>query len=296
MSNRSAFAQMRRVYERGRRSRGLVVDRDGVALGPDVVLVRHSAAGYRCARTDDLVRLTRLVFTGDARFQRLPAVLAQIARGGGDGAAADAAGVTPVQIADASEGISDAGGILPVADAHPGSRDRRTPIDMSEITNLRKQPVKVLDDRGQDVLDQKGGIMWRPKDMDPQLFVDRGLRAAEAMRNASPDAGPVGLDPMILDEIEFRQGGSLDAQRVDGRVVRQYVDYATVGIGLYGAAAGIPLDEMLANENEYARWHPRPPGQEMDETYRFLPKRNVANTKLGYDLYSSGRVGPSRNQ
>src|SRR5260221_12281701 len=41
--------------------------------GPDAVLVSQSAAGYRCARTDDLVRLTRLVFAGDARLRRLAA-------------------------------------------------------------------------------------------------------------------------------------------------------------------------------------------------------------------------------
>ena len=80
MSHRSPLARMRRLHMRGPRSRGLVVDRDGVALGPGAVLVSRSAAGYRCARNDDLVRLTRLVFAGDVRLQRLPTVLAQMAR------------------------------------------------------------------------------------------------------------------------------------------------------------------------------------------------------------------------
>jgi len=189
MSDRSPFAQMHRIYERGRRSRGLVVDRDGVALGPDVELVSRSAAGYRCARTDDLVRLTHLVFAGDARLRRLPRVLARIARaldagdlvkaqllgleipiaeldesqlawlagaadlvkagfdpsqprndrgrwtseGGGDGAAADAAGATPVQIAEASEGISDAGGILPAAADDRGQTSRAVPVAVATI-------------------------------------------------------------------------------------------------------------------------------------------------------------------
>jgi hypothetical protein len=79
--------------------------------------------------------------------------------------------------------------------------------------------------------------MQRPKDMPPSLFVDRGLAAAAALRNTPPDAS---IDQMILDHVQFRQGGALDAQRVNGVVVDQYVDYAMVGIGLYHAAAGDP--------------------------------------------------------
>lgn len=100
---------------------------------------------------------------------------------------------------------------------------------------------------------------------------------------------------MILDHLQFGQGGSLDAQRVNGVVVRQYVDYATVGLGLYGAAAGMSLEEMLDTENDYAFFFSRyTHGEDMDETYTKLPKRNVANTRIGYDLYNSARVGPSR--
>lgn len=80
------------------------------------------------------------------------------------------------------------------------------------------------------------------------------------------------------------------------RRIRQYVDYATVAIGLYGASAGLPVDQILTVENEYARRNSLYPGQKKDKTYPFLPERNVANTRLGYDLYDSGRIGRARRQ
>ncbi len=79
MTMSSPFARMRRLHQRGPRSRGLVVDRDGVALGPNAVLVRRTPSGYRCVETRDVERVTRTVFARDSRLQRLPLMLAQIA-------------------------------------------------------------------------------------------------------------------------------------------------------------------------------------------------------------------------
>lgn len=352
MTETSPFSHMRRLHERGPRSRGLVVDRDGVALGPAIAFVRRTEAGYACLSPDTLMRLARTVFGAEARFEKLPRLLGAIARAlaagdlvkaqllglempmgelddgqlaklaaaadlikvgfdpsqprdehgrwssGSDGAASDtgdASDGAPIQIADASEGISDAGGILPVSDAPGSTPQKHNSIDASEIADPRKQPVKVLDDHGLEVLDQLGNPMQRPKDMPPSLFVDRGLAAAAALQNTPPDTS---IDQITLDHIQFRQGGALDAQRVNGVVVDQYVDYATVGIGLYSAAAGVPLEQTLATENTYAALvHSRYiHGEEMDDTYTFLPKRNVGNTKIGYDLYNSGRIGPSQRQ
>src|SRR5260221_2849572 len=45
--------------------------------GPDAVLVSQSAAGYRCARTDDLLRLSRLGFARDARLRTAAALPGQ---------------------------------------------------------------------------------------------------------------------------------------------------------------------------------------------------------------------------
>jgi len=70
-------------------------------------------------------------------------------------------------------------------------------------------------------------------------------------------------------------------------------DYATVGIGLYGAAAGIPVDEILTYQNAYAAGRSDFKKARMDPIYTNLAERNVFNTKLGYQLYQSGRIGQS---
>lgn len=72
------FATMRRLHERGPRSRGLVVDAEGVALGPACVLVRRTVAGYRRAAVGEIADLTRSIFGRDARLDRIPIVLARI--------------------------------------------------------------------------------------------------------------------------------------------------------------------------------------------------------------------------
>jgi hypothetical protein len=59
MSAPSPFALMRRLHERGPRSRGLTVDRDGVALGPQLTLLRRTQAGYECLGPDVLMRVAR---------------------------------------------------------------------------------------------------------------------------------------------------------------------------------------------------------------------------------------------
>lgn len=76
----SPFATMRRLHNRGPRSRGLAVDAEGVMLGPNCVLVRRTPAGYRCAGPDELVYLTRTVLHDDTRLSRLPIVLANITK------------------------------------------------------------------------------------------------------------------------------------------------------------------------------------------------------------------------
>ncbi len=72
------FAAMRRLHERGPRARGLVVDAEGVALGPDCELVKRTPMGYRCASLDEVVLLRRTAFGDTPRLRRLPTVLASI--------------------------------------------------------------------------------------------------------------------------------------------------------------------------------------------------------------------------
>ena len=69
----------RRLYERGPTACSLAVDRSGVALGPDIVLVEATRGGYRVAAAGQLSRIGSELALGDAAIARLPLVLAQIA-------------------------------------------------------------------------------------------------------------------------------------------------------------------------------------------------------------------------
>jgi hypothetical protein len=130
--------------------------------------------------------------------------------------------------------------------------------------------------------------MQRPMDVDPPFFVDAGAAAAAAgsFSDAPGAEGRAGL-------INFGQGAPWDVQRVgsDPRPTQAFIDYATVGMALYGAAAGIPQNEMLSIENRYAGLRSNFGNAQLDQTYINLPARNVFNTKLGCQLYQSGRVG-----
>ena len=87
----------------------------------------------------------------------------------------------------------------------------------------------------------------------------------------------------------FRRSGPWDAQRLGGSKHPQFIDYSTVAIGLYAAANEISRDDILAVENAFSIFS-NFGNVDIDETYTFLPKRNVFNTDLGYSLYSSGLV------
>ncbi len=64
---------MRRLHERGCQSRGLTVDIEGAALGPDCILVRRTPSGYRCA---DLGEIRKTLGTAYGDDQDAAAVFA----------------------------------------------------------------------------------------------------------------------------------------------------------------------------------------------------------------------------
>ena len=72
------------------------------------------------------------------------------------------------------------------------------------------------------------------------------------------------------------------------------MDYSTVAIGLYAAAAGIPRDEILAIQNDVAKNSVYPANTHYDRTYTHLPEQNVINTDIGYGLVRSGGVAAPR--
>jgi hypothetical protein len=153
-----------------------------------------------------------------------------------------------------------------------------------------KRPVPFVDSSGAPVLDDVGNPILRPADLPPELFVQRGLEFAQTWAGTE-DFPEVHNSQAIYEMSSFGQGHALDAQRINGRSVREYRDYATIAIGLHDAAAGIPIEDSLKNQNAYAGLFSRF-DEPMDAVYGNLPIRNVRNTEIGYQLYQTGRITP----
>jgi hypothetical protein len=72
------FAEMRRLYERGANARGLVVDAEGVMLGPNCALVERTSDGYRRINAAALDKLVKTAFGDDHPLRRFSLVLDRI--------------------------------------------------------------------------------------------------------------------------------------------------------------------------------------------------------------------------
>jgi hypothetical protein len=57
-------SNLRRLHSRGRLSRGLVVDHQGAMVGTDCVLVRRTAAGFRCVSRQEADAIQQIAFRG----------------------------------------------------------------------------------------------------------------------------------------------------------------------------------------------------------------------------------------
>jgi RHS repeat-associated protein len=137
--------------------------------------------------------------------------------------------------------------------------------------------AKILkDDNGKVVNGGNGGPVSVPDDVDVHLFVKTGETFASL---GAPEQG----------WLAFNGGGPWDLQRIGGVFHPEFRDVATIAIGLYSAAAGIPLNDTLAAENARAAFNTYK--DRLDQTWTHLPIRNVVNTQIGYDLYNSGRIG-----
>jgi hypothetical protein len=87
----------------------------------------------------------------------------------------------------------------------------------------------------------------------------------------------------------FRRGGPWDEQRLDGRVDGRFVDYATIAIGAYAAAAGLAVRDILELEDFIARSSKFGNDTVFSLDFPHLPVRNVFNTETGYDLFNENR-------
>jgi len=133
--------------------------------------------------------------------------------------------------------------------------------------------------------DKTDGIIRGAWGYPPEFFVQKG-QEAKAIADSLNFSLWTRLNFLAADMKSFGQKGPWDIQRLGtGEVDQKYVDYATVAIGLYGGAAGMPRDYALSISNVYARFNSNF-GKDavMSRVFGSLPQRNVFNTDLGYEL------------
>ena len=166
-----------------------------------------------------------------------------------------------------------------------------TPISISQDNT----PVQLQDDQGRDVQRDDHTPIRVPRGVDIHFFVDQGLADKQALEAAtSGDDLSAAAARIAVHLSNFRDGGPWDLQRADGKNMTEFRDVSTVAIGLYAASLGLNIEDILTIENDYAGYFSRFGNAEMDETYTHLPKLNVENTRRGYELFYSGKIGPTR--
>ncbi len=152
-----------------------------------------------------------------------------------------------------------------------------------------KHPVPLMDSNGQPIFDDQGNALSRPADLPPEMYVRAGLAAGKQFAATTATPGPDAASFYqamlgIAHELQqFEHNGAWDAERVQGRYVTEYEDYATIAIGLYCAAAGIPFYTALLIQLSYTL-----------KQGRLLTAREIRDTQIGYELYQSGRISSDR--
>lgn len=171
---------------------------------------------------------------------------------------------------------------------------------------LAAEPLK--DDQGQQVFapdhqrkkgeEERNVAVMRPAFMDPHFFVRKGIEDRKRDEEALKYAGESGMLLFALtyglidtNLFNFDHGGPWDAQRIAGHFYEKYVEYATIAIGLYAAAYGIPEDKILEIEN--ITFGKSIQDRDYDKIYKNLPEDNVKWTDIGYELYKSGKISPN---
>jgi len=157
--------------------------------------------------------------------------------------------------------------------------------------NLNKE-IPLVNASGKPILNFLGNQVDRPDDgHDPEFFISEGERAGPVLGLVN-SANFFSMSPIVV--------GVWDEQRqVPGVFDSNFIDYATIVIGLYAAAAGISESTILNAQNVAAGvihnpllgGKPYPKKVPMDPTYTNLPARNVFNTETGYSLYQSNAFG-----
>lgn len=364
MTETSPFSRMRRLHERGPRSRGLVVDRDGVALGPAIALLRRSEAGYVCLSPDILMRVARMAFGDDVWLEKLPTILAKIAKaldagdlvkgqllgleipiseldhdqlarlaaaadlhksgfdpsqprdergrwtGDGGVGTSDAMAAASVQIADASDSVSDAGGILPAAASDGGRGSSPAPVrpppaptgkgKVREYSPEDAAKLPTPPSGSKYVTLSDGAVLWSaysnhgkgaPMLMPEDVSLAENARLGESLRGYDDlPTEPDQMDPKNAAMISLfaPHFGTMDYQRkygTGGDINRDYIDVGNYNYGVVAAAAGYSWEEatvasglanLIGSGDKSGPWWNNP--------------RNLEMIKKGYNDYKAGRI------
>ena len=148
-------------------------------------------------------------------------------------------------------------------------------VDLAGATKPDLTPKLLTTADGKPVLNDMGEPIHYPAAYPPEFFKNAGEQAAQ-FNSFLPS-----------DLYKFRQGGEWDMQRLSGKFDENYIDYATVAIGIYSDAAGINADAILTIQNIYAGEYSKyKDGTTFDSHYKNLPASNVYNTYIGYGFFN----------
>ena len=159
---------------------------------------------------------------------------------------------------------------------------------MQAAQQAQQQTTPLTNRSGNVVQGANGNPALIPGGFDVNAVVQAG-KDDKYMRSVAP---MVGSADTASDLANFRRYGKWDLQRLSGNFDSRFIDSATILIGMYAAAAGLPRDQILSIENKVAIGSTYAKGTVFDSTYTHLPVRNVTNTDIGMRLVQSGSYVP----
>eukprot|EP01037_Dinobryon_pediforme_P009569 gene9569-9645_t len=117
-------------------------------------------------------------------------------------------------------------------------------VDLAGATKPDLTPKLLTTADGKPVLNYKGEPIYYPAAYPPEFFKNAGEQAANWRQMTMASDSPMQIP--FEDLYKFRQGGEWDMQRLTGPVDANYIDYATVAIGIYGRDVFLTLSSTYS--------------------------------------------------
>jgi hypothetical protein len=168
-----------------------------------------------------------------------------------------------------------------------------------------RAPVPFVDSDNLQINDSQGNPLLRPQGLPPELYAQAGFAVRstakefidQVSREVPGDPDLAQADMVLRAALATKllaalaPGGVLDAERFDWTYVRDYRHYQNIMIGVYAAAAGLPVDDVLKLVDAYATpISGFSTKEKLDTVYTHSARQDVDDTKSGYALYQSGRI------